>query len=46
MVIFLLGLVLLSDVLELHLSPDYDFFELLVPEGDLIAHEFFMSKLE
>lgn len=45
MVVFLLSLVLLPDVLELYLSPDYDFFELLIPEGDLIAHEFFMSEL-
>jgi hypothetical protein len=45
MVVFLLGLELLLDVLKLHFSPDYDFFELLVPEGDLIAHEFFMSEL-
>ena len=46
MVVFLLGLVLLPDILELLFSPDYDFLELLVPEGDLIAHEFFMSELE
>jgi hypothetical protein len=45
MVVFLLGLELLLDVLKLYLSPDNDFFELLVPEGDLIAHEFFMSEL-
>ena len=46
MVVFLLNLVLLPDILELQLSPAYDFFELLVPQGDLIAHEFFMSELE
>lgn len=46
MVVFLLHLELLPDILELQLSPAYDFFELLVPKGDLIAHEFFMSELE
>ena len=46
MIVFLLSLVLLSDILELLLSPYYYFFELLVPQGDLIAHEFFMSELE
>ena len=46
MVVYLLSLVLLADILELLLSPAYDFFELLVPEGDLIAHELFMSEFE
>ena len=46
MVVFLLSLVLLADILELLLSPAYDFFELLVPQGDLVAHELFMSEFE
>ena len=46
MVVFLLSLELLPDILELLFSPDNDFFELLVPQGDLIAHELFMSELE
>ena len=46
MVVFLLRLVLLADILELLLSSAYDFFELLVPQGDLIAHQLFMSEFE
>jgi hypothetical protein len=46
MIVFLLSLVLLPDILEFLLSPDNDFFELLVPEGDLVVHELFMSELE